>query len=267
MKTFLRIQLTAIVLLCVLVTVSGCSGSYIPDTDWGTDLYENNIYDDYYGDDTYYDAGSAGISEQQIVDNIFYEIYEYHWERGKLYIRGTISNYNQYHDLLGMEEGKLIVTDSTGLPLYEAKINASFQENLCFLRPMAKVPYNFTSMELLYDESEYSSLTSGLQVFLEGILTYSECDGTECERCGYYGYALDSDPFAAQTGGQNAFGSSSSGSGEKNCFFCDFSGRCSNCGGDGKMESLDGSIFGTQCRTCDGTGVCSGCNGDGIMGR
>lgn len=243
MNTVFQKLTIAAVILFILMSVTGC------ESDAGAS-YEQNYYE--------LIDRSSSLNEEQIADNICYEIYEYHWENGKMYMRGTICNYNKNYDVLGFEETKFIVSDANGLPLFEAAMNTDYQEKIR-LKPQSKAPYNFTSKALLYDESEYVSLTSGLQVTMEGGFEYSECDGAGCTRCHNVGLALNSNPFIENI-------SVDPEPDTKNCFFCDFSGKCSSCDGDGKMELLEGSIWGTGCRTCDGDGICTACNGDGIMG-
>ena len=67
--------------------------------------------------------------------------------------------------------------------------------------------------------------------------------------------------------GDTSGSTSSKSSGYVYCNFCGASGDCTTCGGDGKVEALSGSIWGTMCRTCEGSGNCGYCGGDGDRGN
>ena len=209
---------------------------------------------------------SAKDTAQMVGENIAYEIYSCRWKNGKLQVQGCIVNLNKKYDLLGMEDAVIVLTDSKGLELSYINLNDTFEKN-CILRPESKRPYNFTVKELLYNEEEYSSLTSGLQAFFVSFnFGYEKCQGKNCGNCQNIGLNLDENPFIdEETRYQGDHDSSRNA--VPDCFFCDLSGKCSTCGGDGKYELLEGSLWGSRCRTCEGSGVCGACGGDGIMGN
>lgn len=197
---------------------------------------------------------------QEVGKNIVYEVYDYQWKNGTLQVRGCIANLNKSYDLLGLQDAVMVLTDAEGLEMCFIELNDAFQEN-CILRPMSKRPYNFTVSNLIYDSSDYSSLTSGLQVFFIYLgYTYDECQGSRCPNCRNIGLELDENPFLDEEP------EASEKSTQKNCFFCGGSGVCSNCDGTGKYEPLDGTLWGSRCRVCEGTGVCQACHGDGVLG-
>ena len=116
--------------------------------------------------------------------------------------------------------------------------------------------------QLLYDEEEYSSLTSGFQVFFVSFtFCYEKCGGRNCGNCRNNGLALEENPFADQ---KSILPQPESRA--PDCFFCNRSGKCSTCDGDGRYEVLNGTIWGSRCGTCDGNGKCAACGGDGVMG-
>lgn len=208
---------------------------------------------------------SAKTREEKVGENIAYEIYSCHWKNGTLCVQGCIANLNEKYDLLGMEDAVMVLTDSEGLELCYINLNDTFEEN-CILRPESKRPYNFTVKELLYDEEEYSSLTSGFQVFFVSFtFGYEKCQVKNCNNCQNIGLDLDENPFVEEDVSHPG-GHDSSLNDVPNCFWCDLSGKCSICDGDGKYEVLEKSVWGSRCRTCEGSGVCVACDGDGIMG-
>ena len=210
-------------------------------------------------------SASAKTREEKVGENIVYEVYSYQWKNGTLSVQGCIANLNEKYDLLGLENAVMVVTDSKGLELSYINLNDAFEKN-CILRPESKRPYNFTVSSLLYDAEEYSSLTSGLQVFFISFSFYYEkCEGGNCGNCGNIGLDLKDNPFAEANPYPGPVIPSPNP--EPNCFFCNLKGKCSTCDGDGDYEVLKGSIWGSRCRTCEGSGVCPGCNGDGIMGN
>lgn len=208
---------------------------------------------------------SAKTRAEKVGENITYEIYSCHWKNGTLCVQGCVTNLNKKYDLLGMEDAVMVLTDSEGLELCYINLNDTFEEN-CILRPESKRPYNFTVKELLYDEEEYSSLTSGFQVFFVSFtFGYEKCQGKNCSNCQNIGLDLDENPFVEEDVSHSGGGNSSHND-VPDCFWCDLSGKCSTCEGDGEYEVLKGSIWGSRCRTCEGSGVCVACDGDGIMG-
>lgn len=205
-------------------------------------------------------AASAKDIGQEVGENIVYELYDYQWKSGTLQVRGCTANLNESYDLLGLQDAVMVLTDSEGLELCYIELNDTFQEN-CILKPMSKRPYNFTVKSLEYDASDYSSLTSGLQVFFIYLgYTYDECQGARCPNCRNIGLDLDENPFLEEALEEPAKSS------EKNCFFCGGNGVCDTCEGTGKYEPLDGTLWGSRCRVCDGTGICQACHGDGVLG-
>jgi len=208
---------------------------------------------------------AAKTTAEKVGENIAYEIYSYQWKNGTLYVQGCVANLNKKYDLLGMEDAVMVITDSEGLELTYINLNDAFEEN-CILRPESKRVYNFTVKELLYDAEEYSSLTSGLQVFFVSFsFAYEKCKGKNCGNCQNIGLDLDDNPFVEENTGYTG-NRDSSRNDTPNCFFCNLSGKCSTCDGDGEYEVLAGSLWGSRCRTCEGSGVCTACNGDGIIG-
>lgn len=204
----------------------------------------------------------ASHEEDMVGENIVYQIYDYHWEGKKLYVRGCIANLNKAYDLLGMEDVVMVLTDSAGLELCYININDGVAKN-CILRPQSKIPYNFTVKNLLYDRNDYTSLTFGLQVrFVSFSYQYAKCEGTNCQYCYNNGYALNADLFAAAS----VINGGTSSSNTVKCYMC-HNGKCPGCDGSGKLKSLKGSILGDRCRTCEGNGKCPACGGDGIMGN
>lgn len=190
---------------------------------------------------------------------LLYDIYSCHWNNGTFYMQGTICNMSQTEDMLGLEDATLTVIDSNGLELFTVNVNRDFQQKLR-LRPCSMAPYNFTAQNLKYDESEYSSLTSGLRGILNCSYHYSECDGRSCDRCHYVGLSLDENPFISDSGNNN--NSTTDDTYAMKCTACRGTGICQTCKGDGKSR-LKGVLAAFGCVLCDSSGDCHKCDGKG----
>lgn len=187
-----------------------------------------------------------------VADNIVYEVYDCYWDGGKLVVEGCIANLNRKYDILGLEDTELVVMDANGQEFGIVKLNNKF-EAACYLRPMSKIPYNFTMSKFRYDKDKYASLSKGVEVSISTISgSYGTCEGRNCRNCNYNGYDLDENPFESN---------------EKTvwlCTLCRQTGKCCICGGDGVDEAMEVTIWGTWCTVCKGTGICHACGGDGI---
>lgn len=204
-------------------------------------------------------SACSKAKNNDVVDNIVYEVCNAYWQGNKLAVEGCIVNLNRENDIVSLENTELVVTDSNGRELGTIKLNQKFQE-ACKLRPMSKLPYSFTLSKLTYDKSKYTSLSKGLQVDIGAITCrYGTCSGENCENCNYNGFDLQKNPFEYKAG-NNDPGSKVQWS----CTLCNETGKCFVCGGDGVDETMKGSIWGTTCTLCNGTGICVACGGDGI---
>ena len=225
-------------------------------------------------------SASAKTQDQKVAEKIGYEVYSYHWQNGTLYVQGCVTNRNKKHDILGLKDAVLVVTDSRGLELFYVQLNDTFEKNF-ILRPESKRPYNFSSKTLLHDPGEYSSLDSGLRVFFSSFsFGYSKCGGKNCGNCQGTGLDLDENPFEATS--PNPSGSTlPSGQKkqsdpapkkDKTCGICNNTKKCHVCSGKGSFYCDSLYCSKGLCTSCKGTGLydhgsyvskCLVCRGDG----
>lgn len=211
-------------------------------------------------------------------EDLVFAVSEAFWKNGEYTIVVEIYNLSEEYHLLGMEDVTITFTDSEGLEIYTDIVNSNWTvktwaSKLC-LRPGSKAVYEHSGLrpsELVYDESAYSSLTEGVQVYWTCSYNASICAGESCGECSYAGEDLDYqyEPESKRDLPLPDVPTPDSGDDYTDytlvaCTKCSGSGRCGDCGGSGKSK-LSGVTAAGGCGLCEGSGRCYKCGGSGSI--